>query len=147
MPAAANSTETPPASSVGRADLCTIRCSPAAAAAAVASPGSPTSPITSLLLRRDVKIHETTERLCFLCGADDDGRCSDCPPVGGDGGGPLQLCSHCGLVWYCCQDHLEIHRVDGKCFPFIIKRSTEGKGRYVMDKSGICTAVLIRTKS
>ena len=45
--------------------------------------------------------------------------------------GPLRPCPHCNLVWYCCDDHYEIHHSAdgrGRCFPFVIKR-TQDKGR------------------
>ena len=41
---------------------------------------------------------------------------------------PLRLCPHCSLVWYCCDDHFEVHRAGGRCFPFVIKRTSD-KGR------------------
>ncbi len=55
---------------------------------------------------------------CFLCGRE-----------AGEDNAVLEKCPKCNLVWYCCRDHLEIHRPENKCFPFVIK-SSEAQGRY-----------------
>lgn len=39
------------------------------------------------------------------------------------------LCPNCGLVAYCCQDHLANHLDEGTCLPFRIRYSSS-KGRY-----------------
>ena len=37
-------------------------------------------------------------------------------------------CPHCGLVYYCSEDHLNLHRRDDYCFPYRAGRLPE-KGR------------------
>ena len=63
--------------------------------------------------RRPIETEAVDQVCCFLCGEEGEG---------------LTRCPDCGLVWYCGEDHREIHRPENKCFPFVIKRSPE-KGR------------------
>ena len=59
------------------------------------------------------EIHSIDDRSCFLCAKTDS----------------LERCPECANVWFCSEEHFEVHRPKGKCFPFIIKRSPT-KGRW-----------------
>ena len=42
-----------------------------------------------------------------------------------------QVCPHCGLVYFCCEDHLFIHRPEDFCFPFRVE-ANEAVGRFIV---------------
>ncbi len=65
------------------------------------------------LLQQMDYLAEDADKCCFLCRTTEE---------------PLQLCPHCGLVWFCGQEHLDAHRPEEICFPFRIKYTKE-KGR------------------
>ena len=51
---------------------------------------------------------------CFFC-------CEPCS----------ELCCHCKLISYCCDQHFSIHRPENFCFPFRVETS-DSVGRYVV---------------
>lgn len=70
----------------------------------------------SFIKLENEEVHKTDEEQCFLCGKQN------------SNDGPLQKCANCELIWFCSEDHYEVHRHKERCFPFLIKRSPK-KGR------------------
>lgn len=104
-------------------------------------------------MNRDIPLYDVDDRCCFLCGWNeatigsndnvnewDDEQVSLLEQCTRNQSGALERCSDCDLVWYCSQDHLQIHRINGRCFPFVIKK-TKDKGRY--GKLGCCIKMII----
>lgn len=73
----------------------------------------------SFIKLENEEVHKTDEEQCFLCGKQNSNDV------------PLQKCANCELIWFCSEDHYEVHRHKERCFPFLIKRSPK-KGRFMV---------------
>ena len=80
----------------------------------------------------DITENDSSDKIkvgkCFLCFAE----CSN-------------LCERCGLVWYCCDDHLSIHVYNDTCLPFKVD-TLPGVGRMVTAVRDIKAGELILTE-
>ncbi|XP_059082418.1 SET domain-containing protein SmydA-8-like isoform X1 [Tigriopus californicus] len=76
----------------------------------------------SFIKLENEEVHNTEEEQCFLCGKQNKTGSDDVP---------LQQCASCQKIWYCSEDHYEVHRHKDRCFPFLIKRSPT-KGRFMV---------------
>ena len=57
-----------------------------------------------------------SEQECFFCGTPSTKEIT------------LELCKYCKDIYYCGSDHLEYHRPESQCYPFMIKHAP-GVGR------------------